>query len=325
MNKRYQGPITRMYATLIALLIIVSLTGFIDKGKSVTIQSDGNTQTVYTHAVNEKALMREHNIELGPYDEIEMSTDKLTDGSSVTLHRAVPVTLEHKGKTQTVRTAKQTVQAVAEQYGYNAKDFRPYGDTEAPVTANMTIRIGNISRKEIVEDEVVPYAIESIPDETLGQGEEQVIQEGKDGRKTVKMHIVSLDGQVIGKEHVSTTLVTEMQPLIRHVGTKETVEINTGTVSKFKEVFTMVATAYLPTDGNGEGITKMGTLARYGVVAVDPNVIPLGTRVFIPGYGVAIAEDTGGDILGNRIDLCMEDYNACMIFGRRTVPVYILE
>ena len=69
----------------------------------------------------------------------------------------------------------------------------------------------------------------------------------------------------------------------------------------------------------------MGTLARYGVVAVDPNVIPLGTRVFIPGYGVAIAEDTGGDILGNRIDLCMEDYNACMIFGRRTVPVYILE
>ena len=325
MNKRYQGPITRMYATLIALLIIVSLAGFIDKGKSVTIQSDGNTQTVYTHAVNEKALMRENNIELGPYDEIEMSTAKLADGSAVTLHRAVPVTLEHKGNTQTVHTAKQTVQAVAEQYGYNAKDFRPYGDTEAPVTAHMTIRIGNISRKEIIEDEVVPYAIESIPDETLGQGEEQVIQEGKDGRKTVKMNIVSLDGQVVGKEHVSTTLVTEMQPLVRHVGTKETVEINTGTVSKFKEVFTMVATAYLPTDGNGECITKMGTLARYGVVAVDPNVIPLGTKVFIPGYGVAVAEDTGGDILGNRIDLCMEDYNACMIFGRRTVPVYILE
>ena len=87
----------------------------------------------------------------------------------------------------------------------------------------------------------------------------------------------------------------------------------------------MEATAYLPTDGNGEGITKMGTLARHGVVAVDPNVIPLGTRVFIPGYGVAIAEDTGSAILGNRIDLCMEDYTSAMIFGRRVVPVYILE
>lgn len=59
MNKRYQGPITRMYATLVALLIIVSLAGFIDKGKSVTIQTDGATRSVYTHAVNADALMRE--------------------------------------------------------------------------------------------------------------------------------------------------------------------------------------------------------------------------------------------------------------------------
>ena len=69
----------------------------------------------------------------------------------------------------------------------------------------------------------------------------------------------------------------------------------------------------------------MGTRARYGVVAVDPNVIPLGSTVYIPGYGVARAEDTGGAILGNRIDLCMEDYDTCMAFGRRMVPVYILQ
>ncbi len=116
-----------------------------------------------------------------------------------------------------------------------------------------------------------------------------------------------------------------MKPLIRKVGTQETIEINTGDISKYKKVLTMVATAYLPTDGNGEGITYTGTLARHGEIAVDPCVIPLGTRVFIPGYGVAVAEDTGGDILGNRIDLCMTNYDACMAFGRRTVPVYILD
>ena len=87
----------------------------------------------------------------------------------------------------------------------------------------------------------------------------------------------------------------------------------------------MVATAYLPTDGEGRGITYTGTRARYGEIAVDPRVIPLGTKVFIPGYGIAVAEDTGGDILGNRIDLCMESYDSCMAFGRRTVQVYILE
>ena len=74
MNKRYQGPITRMYATLVALLIIVSLAGFIDKGKSVTIQTDGATRSVYTHSVNADAIMLENNIALGSYDEIEMST-----------------------------------------------------------------------------------------------------------------------------------------------------------------------------------------------------------------------------------------------------------
>ncbi|WP_301860606.1 G5 domain-containing protein [uncultured Megasphaera sp.] len=325
MNKRYQGPITRMYLTLIALLIMVSLTGFIDKGKSVTFQADGVTRSVYTHAINEEALMREHNIAIGPHDEIDMTTPELTEGSHVTVRRAVPVVLEHKNQKQTVQSAKQTVQDVASQYGYDPAAYRPYGDGTAAVTPGMTIRIGTLSRKEITEDEVVPFAIESIPDETLGKGEEKVLQAGQNGRKRVKTNIVSLDGQVVGREHVSTTLITEMKPLIRHVGTKETVEINTGTVSKFKEVFTMEATAYLPTDGNGEGITKMGTWARHGVVAVDPNVIPLGTRVFIPGYGVATAEDTGGDILGNRIDLCMEEYEACMAFGRRMVPVYILE
>ena len=86
----------------------------------------------------------------------------------------------------------------------------------------------------------------------------------------------------------------------------------------------MEATAYLPTDGGGDGITATGIRARHGVVAVDPNVIPLGTRVYIPGYGEAIAADTGGDIVGNRIDVVLEDYGSAMQFGRRIVDVYIL-
>ena len=189
----------------------------------------------------------------------------------------------------------------------------------------MTVRIGNLSRKTVSEDDVVQYVIESIPDESIGQGREEIVQEGVNGRKRVTNNIVSLDGQVVGKEHIKTELISEMKPLIRKIGTRETVEINTGDISKYKEVLTMVATAYLPTDGEGRGITYTGTRARYGEIAVDPRVIPLGTKVFIPGYGIAVAEDTGGDILGNRIDLCMESYDSCMAFGRRTVQVYILE
>lgn len=93
----------------------------------------------------------------------------------------------------------------------------------------------------------------------------------------------------------------------------------------YSQVMSMEATAYLPTDGSAEGLTAMGIPATYGIVAVDPDVIPLGSRVYIPGYGEALAADTGGAIYGYRIDLCMEDYWQAMDFGRREITVFVLK
>ncbi|MBD3878097.1 MAG: 3D domain-containing protein [Quinella sp. 1Q5] len=105
---------------------------------------------------------------------------------------------------------------------------------------------------------------------------------------------------------------------------EEVVETPQGYVP-YTQVLGMEATAYLPTDGSAEGLTAMGIPATYGIVAVDPDIIPLGTRVYIPGYGEALAADTGGAIYGYRIDLCMEDYWQAMDFGRRTVTVFVLK
>lgn len=93
---------------------------------------------------------------------------------------------------------------------------------------------------------------------------------------------------------------------------------------EYVDALTMEASAYLPGDGNGDGVTALGIPATYGVAAVDPRVIPLGTRLYVEGYGEAIAADTGGAIRGSKIDLCMEDYSEAMSFGRRDVTVYIL-
>ena len=60
-------------------------------------------------------------------------------------------------------------------------------------------------------------------------------------------------------------------------------------------------------------------------MAVDPNVIPLGTRVYVPGYGLALAADTGSAIIGDRIDLCMENRDEALDFGRRDVKVYVID
>jgi 3D (Asp-Asp-Asp) domain-containing protein len=86
----------------------------------------------------------------------------------------------------------------------------------------------------------------------------------------------------------------------------------------------MEASAYLPTDGSSQGLTATGISARRGIVAVDPDVIPLGTHVYVPGYGMGLAADTGGAIVGDKIDLCMEDASEAWRFGRRMVKVYVL-
>jgi len=96
-------------------------------------------------------------------------------------------------------------------------------------------------------------------------------------------------------------------------------------MTRYTKALTMEASAYLPTDGGGNCITASGMVAQHGVVAVDPDIIPLGTRLYIPGYGEAIAADTGGAIQGHMIDLCMESYGEAMQFGRRDVTVYVLQ
>jgi 3D (Asp-Asp-Asp) domain-containing protein len=86
----------------------------------------------------------------------------------------------------------------------------------------------------------------------------------------------------------------------------------------------MIATAYTAGCYGCSGITASGQHAGWGIVAVDPRVIPLGTKLFIPGYGHAVAGDTGGAINGNRIDLGMDTIGQALQFGRRDVTVYVI-
>ncbi len=86
----------------------------------------------------------------------------------------------------------------------------------------------------------------------------------------------------------------------------------------------MIATAYTPACDGCSGITKTGVQAGYGIVAVDPHFIPLGTKLYVPGYGRALAADTGGAIQGRRIDLCFDSLRQARRFGRREIVVYVL-
>ena len=94
---------------------------------------------------------------------------------------------------------------------------------------------------------------------------------------------------------------------------------------KYRRKMIVEATAYSPQDPGLGKYTARGNLVGYGIIAVDPRVIPLGTRVYIPNYGIAVADDTGGAIVGKRIDIAFDTHREAMSFGRQTIEIYILD
>ena len=93
----------------------------------------------------------------------------------------------------------------------------------------------------------------------------------------------------------------------------------------YSRVIHVEATAYSSAQPGLSAYTASGTLCRRGVIATDPSVIPLGTKVFIPGYGYAVAEDTGGAIVGHKIDVAFDTVAECYEFGRQFIDIYILD
>jgi 3D (Asp-Asp-Asp) domain-containing protein len=139
------------------------------------------------------------------------------------------------------------------------------------------------------------------------------------------------DGGPVRQRKLWSTLLAQSKPRIVMQG------ISPGTLAAFEAqgliqmasvvrgAMLMLATAYTADCAGCGGMTAIGRRAGFGIVAVDPRIIPLGTRLYIPGYGLAIAGDTGGDIVGNRIDLGFDSQRGALLFGRRDVTVYRLK
>ncbi len=155
-----------------------------------------------------------------------------------------------------------------------------------------------------------------------------VIARGRDGvRVTVTRFTVLADGDV---GHTVTRYVMKMpRPRIVDVPLGTYGELDRYALARYgfiaQSEVQMVATAYTAHCYGCSGITAIGRPAGRGIVAVDPRVIPLGSRLYIPGYGFALAGDTGGDIRGNRVDLGFGSYGEAIQFGRREITVYRLK
>lgn len=311
---------------LILALVIVLLvaTGFVFANKKVQIVADGTTIGISTLHNKPEDVLVQAGIALGSKDEYRLSTTKLKEGTVISVHRAVPVTFVYQGKTETLVTAKPTVGELAESLGIKTPAIKLIPDEQTKVEPDMYIQAITLT-ENLVEREVVErFTVIRQPDSSLEKGVEKVMEEGQDGRKVVTANVHFADGVEVSADPVSEKIIEAPKPQIIHVGTRDTVETSRGAM-RFSRVEEMQASAYLPTDGSSAGITATGIPARRGIVAVDPDVIPLGSKVYVQGYGMALAADVGGAIVGQKIDLCMEDYSEAVRFGRRSVKVYVLD
>lgn len=292
----------------------VSLSAFDMVGKTVTVFDGKNKKSIHTNAADFKDVLAILRIKMGPHDTYWTSTADVEDGSILVVERAKLVTVVSGMEAKRIHTTQQTVQGVVNDAGFDWKTMMPVEDGLSQLRDGMTIHVVPYTKKVETRREKRPVNYVKWHDARLSSGEEAVIDCGQAGEEIVTVEECISDGKVIRSSLLRSEVIAEGMPGSMRTGdTKNTVG----------EVYSMTATAYHPSDGDGRGITATGTKAGYGTVAVDPDVIPLGSAVYIPGYGDAVASDTGGAIVGNRIDLCMETFSECYDFGVKNVDVFV--
>ncbi len=247
--------------------------------------------------------------------------------------------------------AVNTLSAVAAPFGYSSVDdvrekaLGEYLSANAVILSSTNLSVVDkvektvvskaVAYKDVTETEEVNFETIKKLNPSLEAGTTQVVQEGEYGEKSVTYKVKYQKGKEISREVISETITKEPIDKIVEYGNKNAsanAPVNTGKLD-YKYVLTCNATAYdLSAEENGgyAGQTATGVPLDKGVIAVDPKVIPLGSRVYIEAldgswsYGYAVAADTGGAIKGNRVDLCYRTRYECIQFGRRPCRVYVL-
>lgn len=311
---------------LIAIMFVILFSGHTHLGLAeapVTIlKFDGTERTVTTELSDPRAVFKEAGIAVGQADRIEEKTSGR--GKMLVLKRAVPVIVVRGDSQQKFFTNKDTVGEALKELNIRFNKKRVYPAADNPVTANVEIHILNKgdTLSSVEADSEIP--VKYIDDENIPYGQEQLVEQGKAGKvKVVKKSVVST-GKAPKEVEIAREVLADPKYSVIRRGIGMSVETPEGR-KKYSRIITAEASAYTVHCGTGTGLTSIGLVAARGIVAVDPRVIPYYTKMYIPGYGIAIAGDTGGSIRGNRVDLFMDSYEEAINWGRRNVEVYILE
>ncbi len=327
-------PKTVFVVVLILLSATVTIWGL---RNTVEVVVDGQKVEITTLSKNVKTVLEDNGITVAQKDKISVELDsKVNHGDIIYINKAVNVKVVVDGKNLSIASAEKTVKDMleAENIKVNQED-KVTPSIDENLQEGMTVEVTRV-KKELV-DEVQPIAFETETrnNSELKQGGEEVVQDGSNGERTITTEVVYENGKEVNRRVVKEVVSKNPINKILDIGTLVAVERpSRGSSSdqdfEYSSVISCESTAYTSDRGDSGTVTATGTTVKrnpdgYSTVAVDPRVIPLGTKLYIEGYGLAIAEDTGGAILGNKVDVYVNSYDEAVNWGRRQVNVYILK
>ena len=345
-NSRPKNPIRpryRRWQRVLALGLMAFMTAaslmIPAAARSTYVIHDGGDVIVHTtFRRNVRQVLADAGVELGHSD--TYTTREEGNQLELTVHRRQSVRVWADGTLHIVETYGETVGQVLEALGIVlGPEDRVSEPLDAATATGMTIVVTRVARERITVDQVVPAEEQVYLNTVLQPGDETVLQAGSDGSKRVTAEIVYENGVEVSRSVVNETVLVPAQERIVIRGAEtaampsdaggDAIVTAGGEVLEYAYVIDGKATAY--NCPGYVGHTASGTVAEVGKVAVDPSVIPLGTKLYIVSqdgqyvYGYCIAEDTGGLIKGNKVDLYFDTWDECIQFGYRPVTIYVLE
>ena len=313
--------------------IVSGMTIDWEQAQEIFISVDGNQSNIWTTEKRVKNILEEANIEVTEHDEISLSLDtEVGADHKIDIQKAFQLTLVDGLKERQVWSTSTTVANFLKQQGITLGEYDRVGKSmEEVIAPDDRIAVVRVEKVTDVVEESIDFAIEKKNDSSLLKGKEKVVTTGEKGTVARTYEVVKENGQVVSKTLQSEKVVQKPQKQVVAVGTKvvtASVSRNNSSAPANGKEFYVTATAYTANCSGCSGVTATGLNLKANpsskVIAVDPSVIPLGSKVWVEGYGYAIAADTGGAIKGKKIDVFVSSKSQASSWGRKKVRIKVL-
>lgn len=324
---------------------VLSIT--VTRAFSVVLNNNG-TKTTYQFVDGTVAdVLKKANVKLS--EKIEVDPDKdtvLKENMVITVSNFKTISLTDNGKTKEAKVPQGTVENALSYLKIKlGKDDIVSVDLKDDVTDNMKIEVTRVTYKDVKTKEAVDFETITEESDELDPGEEKTVTKGVKGEKTITTRETLYNGKVVDREITEEKVTKKPVDEKILVGAEndeaEVVSAKSGSTKNgvlydesgnevsYSRVLTGSGTAYYAPQGS---LTATGTEVYVGGVAVNPDIIPYGTKMYIESvdgfvYGYATAIDTGGALMDGSaiVDVFYFTYDECEEFGRRDVNVYILD